>query len=98
MKRIICLTFLFLILVLHGVYAQCPPNVDVSEIIINTQEEYDKYVVNYPDCGWHIVKVNNKFIGDPRPLEYLLVLIGILGASLVILKFLFSRFTIKVGS
>ena len=69
--------------------SQCPQ--DSAEMILNSQEKYDAFFENYPDCDeYTVLKMNGKFMGDPRPIKYISVLLLILVGVLSILK-LFSE-------
>jgi len=71
-------------------YCQCPENKE--ELILNTQEKYDYFFKNYPNCGeYNIIMTNGKFRGDPRPIEYLITLILSLGTILILTTILISK-------
>lgn len=83
--------FLILFLLAHHIcLSQCPEN--VSDFVIRTQQDWDHYTSNYPDCNeWNIFMVDNKFIGYPKPEVYLIQLFGILTFLLLCLKIVFKR-------
>lgn len=69
--------------------AQCPDDPKVS--IINTQEKYDYFMENYPNCDdYSIQKYDNKFIGDARTTQYSWALLFSLIGILVALKLIFQ--------
>jgi len=75
-------------------YSQCPENKD--ELLLNTQEKYDYFFNNYPDCKeYNIIMINGKFPGDPRPIEYLITLMLSLGMILVLTKILITNLKLK---
>lgn len=68
--------------------AQCPDDPKIGEI--NTQEKYDYFFENYPNCReFHIIKHNGEFIGAPRTTQYSLALLFSLIGILVALKLIF---------
>jgi len=68
--------------------AQCPE--DPDKALLNTQEKYDYFMTNYPNCDeYSIVKYDNKFIGDPRYTAYSWTLVFSLIAILIALKSIF---------
>lgn len=85
MKIIIAILFLISSL---PILAQCPDDARIS--YINTQEKYDYFMENYPNCDdYSIIKHNNKFIGDARATEYMWTLSFSLIGILAILKLIF---------
>lgn len=75
-------------------YGQCPE--DPDDWIINTQEKADYFLDAYPDCReFTIIKVNNRFIGDPKYSSYSMVLAGCFLGILVLLKLFLKGFELK---
>ncbi len=82
----IIITIILLISGVIGGHGQCPD--DPKDLIINTQEKFDQYLIDYPDCNqWTIIKVDNKFIGDPNYLGYIVSMVGMHIFILLVLGF-----------
>lgn len=82
--------FLFHLVTYTVSTAQCPE--DVNEFVIRTQQDWDYFTSTYPECAeWNIFKVNNKFIGYPKPGLYLAQLFGMLVVMLLALKLVFKK-------
>lgn len=68
----------------------CPD--DPEDLLINTQEKFDYFFENYPNCKeYTIVKMDGKFMGAPRFIEYCLSFILSIGILLAILKYIFRN-------
>jgi len=91
--KCICIVLLAFFFV-HTANSQCPGN--PKELIINTQEKYDNFFKNYPNCKeYEIYMVNGKFIGDPKPKNYIISLLLILAGILVAMKLVIVKFNLK---
>lgn len=73
---------------------QCPDDPDA--MIVNTQEKYDYMKNNFPNCNsYEFHMVNGKFIGDPRPVGYLVSLFSVLAGILILLNLVIEKFNLE---
>ena len=73
---------------------QCPDN--PKDLILNTQEKFDYMTTNFPNCKkFEIYMVDGKFIGDPRPVGYLVSLFSVLAGILILLNLVIGKFNLE---
>jgi len=91
--KCICIVFLAFIFA-PSANSQCPKN--PKDLIINTQEKFDTMLKNFPNCRkFEIYMVNGKFIGDPKPMNYVGSLFLSLVIILILLKLVIVKFNLK---
>lgn len=90
-----CICFvLFTLLFAPLANSQCPD--DPNAMIVNTQEKFDYMKTNFPNCNnYEFYMVNGKFIGEPRPMNYLISLLLLLGGILIAMKLVVIKFNLK---
>lgn len=91
----ILLVFIVVLLCIKT-FAQCPDYLTSQDFVINTQEKYDKFLLDspkYPDCKkWEIVLHNGKFIGEPKRAQYLFTFLAILSIILFSTRFFVTKY------
>ena len=77
-----------------SVNGQCPD--DPKDLVLNTQEKFDFMTKNFPSCNkFEIYMVNGKFIGEPKPINYLASLFLIMAGILILLKLIIVKLNLE---